>query len=442
MRPGPAGGDTDVHAATERRAEAEPGGAPGIGLYLHIPFCEKKCHYCDFNTYAGMDALIPRYVEALIAEVTRWGVALAGGQLPGTGPERAPARTVFFGGGTPSLLTPEQVAAILSACRRAFLLAEDAEVSLEANPGTLSVDLLRGFREAGVNRLSMGVQSFHDDELRWLGRIHSVAEVLASFERARAAGFANINLDLIYGLPRQSLDRWQESLRRALALRPEHLSCYALTVEEGTPLGRWVDQGRVPLPDPDLAADMYLATEEGLAAAGYEHYEISNWALPDRACRHNLIYWRNTPFLGCGAGAHSYLGGWRFADIRLPNHYIRAVACLAETALPDLSLAVQGEPLAEEALRRVAPVAMVEPIPPAVARGETMMLNLRLAEGVDPADFARRFGCTLEETYGPVLAELEGYGLLEWHEGRLRLSGRGRLLSNEVFVRFLERSQA
>lgn len=420
--------------------------APALGLYLHIPFCEKKCHYCDFNTYAGMDVLIPRYVDALMVEITRWGAALAGSRPEGTGrtmPSGAegmqvPVQTVFFGGGTPSLLAPEQVNAVLDACRRAFRLVDDVEISMEANPGTVSVDLFQDFRKAGVNRLSMGAQSFHDDELRWLGRIHTAPEVVTAFERAREAGFTNVNLDLIYGLPGQSLERWEESLRRVLALRPDHLSCYALTVEEGTPLGRWVREGTVPLPDPDLAADMYVAAEDALAAAGYQLYEISNWALPGRACKHNLIYWRNTPFLGCGAGAHSYLGGWRFGDIRLPNHYIRAVDRLAATPAPDLSRAVRGGVLGEDDLRKVAPVNMVEPLPPAMVRSETMMLNLRLAEGVDPADFSRRFGTSLTEAYGPVIEEFERYGLLEWNQGRLRLTGRGRLLSNEVFVRLFE----
>ncbi|MCX6020806.1 MAG: radical SAM family heme chaperone HemW [Chloroflexi bacterium] len=410
----------------------QPAHSPdGVGLYLHIPFCEKKCHYCDFNTYAGMSGLITPYVAALRQEIARWGQALTGPN----GPTRA--RTIFLGGGTPSLLTPEQLASVLDACRAAFALAPDAEVTMEANPGTISTDLLRGFHDAGINRVSMGAQSFNAGELEWLGRIHSVAGIGEAIQNARAAGFTNLNLDLIYGLPRQPLERWETSLREVLAIAPEHISAYALTVEEGTPLGRWVDEGKVPLPDPDLAADMYLATEAALGAAGYEHYEISNWAKPGRACRHNLIYWENEPWIGCGAGAHSFLPGLRFADVRLPNHYLQQMRRLAESPVPDLSWAVTQRGVTEEQLKAVGPVTMLDPLDRRMERGETMMLALRLAQGLDPAVFAGRFGESLDAAFGDTIRELEGWGLLEWNEGRLRLTDRGRLLGNEVFVRFL-----
>jgi len=249
-------------------------------LYLHIPFCRHRCAYCDFNTYAGQESLIPAYVNALIREIELVGLRTT--ELlnyPTT------VHTIFFGGGTPSLLTAGQFKKILVAIREKFDVLFNAETSLEANPGTISLAYLLDLRNLGFNRLSLGVQSAHADELRQLERSHNFCDVIEAVKWARMAGFDNLNLDLIYGLPEQTLSSWQDSLRRAVDLAPEHLSLYALTLEHGTPFGRWAARGRMPSPDPDLAADMYEWAGEYLAAQGYIQYEISNWAkfsLPDK----------------------------------------------------------------------------------------------------------------------------------------------------------------
>ncbi|MBI4506051.1 MAG: radical SAM family heme chaperone HemW [Chloroflexi bacterium] len=382
---------------------------PGIGLYLHIPFCKTKCHYCDFNAYAGLGAWHARYVAALRREI-----ALAGERY---GP--LAMRTLFFGGGTPSLLPPEAIAALIGDARRHHGVRPGAEVTLEANPATVELAGLRALRAAGVNRLSFGVQSLRPHGLRALGRDHSAAEAVASYEQARAAGFENVNLDFIYGWPGQTLADWDADLDAMLALRPEHLSLYALTVEQGTPLARLVAQGRVRPADDDLCADMYERAAERLAAAGYRHYEISNWARPAApggpalACEHNLVYWRNEPYLGLGCGAHSCFGGRRFWNVLSPQEYV----CRVEQGLP---VAAGGEALT-----------------PALALAEEVMLRLRLDEGLDFVAVAARHGADPRAVYGPALAELAALGLLDLDAAGARLTLRGRLLSNAVFVRLL-----
>lgn len=404
-----------------------------LSLYLHIPFCHRMCNYCDFNTYAGLEGLIPAYVDALCQEIGLWG------QEPPW-----PAHTIYLGGGTPSLLTPEQMERILQSCRDVFQVAADAEVSMEANPSSLTLDLLRGFRDAGVNRLSLGVQSFDDRELAALTRDHSAAEAVAAYAMARTAGFASINLDLIYALRDQTLAGWERNLTRALELAPDHLSLYCLTIEEGTPLARAVAKGRVRPPDPDLAADMYALSEEMLEGAGYEHYEISNWAKPGHACRHNLTYWLNRPYLGFGAGAHSSWGGYRFSDVRLPREYVQKVEELSRarpflepverTGVPSTS---SGNARGEGAIRARSPIAMLESISHRLAMAESMMLELRLGQGLDLAGFAQRYGVDVHSIHEREITDLMEVGLLQQQDGHLRLTPRGRLLANEVFVRFL-----
>jgi len=391
-----------------------------VSLYVHIPFCQSKCSYCDFNSYAGLDSLIEPYVDALLTEMSLWREPT----------QHMSVTTIFLGGGTPSLLPLAEVERIMTALRQRFRLAADAEVSFEANPGTIGCPYLEGLRSLGVNRLSLGVQSLHDDELATLGRIHTAAEAREAYDTARQTGFDNVNLDLIYGLPRQTMTAWQDTVREAIVLRPDHLSLYALTVEEGTPLADAVARGRLPPPDADLAADMYLWAEDALAAAGYQHYEISNWALPDRQCRHNLAYWLNEPYLGLGAGAHSCFGGFRFANVKDPQRYIPLVeqsakvdGCPAEGLTPFLT--------------GLGHIAFAEQMTPARAMAETVVLGLRLVEGLSLEEFRRRFGQELMSVYSAQVEELEALGLLERGDGCLRLTANARLLGNEAFVRFL-----
>jgi oxygen-independent coproporphyrinogen-3 oxidase len=391
-----------------------------VSLYVHIPFCQSKCSYCDFNSYAGLESLIEPYVDALLAEMTLWREAT----------QHTSVATVYLGGGTPSLLPLAEVERIMTALRRRFRLTDDAEVSFEANPGTVDGPYLQALRSLGVNRLSLGVQSFHDDELATLSRIHTAAEAHDAYNTARRAGFDNVNLDLIYGLPRQTMTAWQDTLREAIALQPDHLSLYALTLEEGTPLADDVAHGRLPPPNADLAADMYLWAEDALAAAGYQHYEISNWALPSRQCRHNLAYWLNEPYLGFGAGAHSCFGGFRFANVKDPHRYI-----------PLVEESAQGDGRAAEGLApfltSLRHIASAEQMTAARAMAETVVLGLRLVAGLPLKEFRRRFGQDLMSVYGAQVEELETLGLLERVNGCLRLTANARLLGNEAFQRFL-----
>ncbi len=399
-------------------------------LYLHIPFCQHRCGYCDFNTYAGLEDLIPAYVEAMCEEIR--GLADEAG-------ERLPAHTIFFGGGTPSLLPAVEVERILQTLEAAFDLQPSLEITLEANPGTLSLEYLRELHRLGINRLSLGMQSADPHELRLLERIHSYPEVIQAVSWARRAGFDNLNLDLIFGLPEQALETWQRSLRLALGLQPEHFSLYALTLEHGTPFGRWAKRGLLSEPDPDTAADMYEWAAEELDTFGYAQYEISNWGRRKAdfaetrldsqglaACHHNLQYWRNLPYLGFGAGAHGYAGSMRTADVLSPRVYIhrqqnptRRALCFPETPA----------------------TASAQPVDRTAEIGETMMMGLRLTrEGVPAKGFHERFGQGLEEVFGPQIQRLTGLGLLEWagpDRESLRLTPRGRLLGNQVFMEFI-----
>lgn len=391
-------------------------------IYIHIPFCQHRCSYCDFNTYAGIESLIPDYLQALCQEI-RFILLSSKEQLP--------VHTVFFGGGTPSLIPLEGLEQILITLRQAFHLYKEAEISLEANPGTLSLPYLQGLRSLGINRLSLGMQSAIPGDLRLLERQHDLSDVVQAVSWARQAGFENLNLDLIFGIPYQSLNSWSQTLRMALSLLPEHLSLYALTLEHGTPLEHWVSRGLVLSPDDDLSADMYDIASEMLAKAGYTQYEISNWARQDNqggllSCLHNLQYWRFKPYLGIGAGAHGFANQTRTANVLSPAMYIQR---LQERTMVN-SLPFPSTPAAIETI----------PIDQQRAIGEYMMMGLRLVqEGISKVDFLERFGKTLELEFGPVIEKLVKKGLLEWDQDgqSMRLTPRGRLLGNQVFSEFV-----
>ncbi len=451
-----------------------------ISLYLHIPFCAHRCAYCDFNTYAGQEGAIPAYVQALCSEIQAVGSSVersasAAETHPGVersdsaAETRLPVGTIFFGGGTPSLLPPAYYRDIFQAIHRYFDVLPDAEISLEANPGTVSPQYLHELREIGFNRLSYGVQSANPAELRMLERIHTYSDVVDAARWSRSAGFDNLNLDLIYGLPEQSLASWQNTVELVLGLRPEHLSAYALTLEHGTPFGRWARKGLLPLPDPDLAAEMYEWLDEHLSYNGYAQYEISNWARSkdesekmkdetDREfsslifhpssfqCRHNLQYWRNLPYLGLGAGAHGYADGVRYSNV------LRIKTYLERLKTDNYSLSTDNWPLSPAAVNhhRNSPREDMD---------ETMMTGLRLTtEGISAQAFRARFGVELTDIYREKIERLVKLNLLEWaaespsprgrgdrggvlsqpkDEGRLRLTKRGRLLGNRVFMEFI-----
>ncbi len=430
---------------------------PDTSIYLHIPFCTHRCAYCDFNTYAGQEDLIPAYVDALIREINFLGARLSDQATMRLGDYQTipTIGTIFFGGGTPSLLTPAQFEKIFHAIRTNFKLLEGSENTIEANPGTVSLDALQRMRQVGINRISFGVQSANPEELHMLERAHDFFDVIQSVKCARQSGFDNLNLDLIYGLPEQTLSSWQSTLQRIVDLHPEHISAYALTLEHGTPFGKWSSRGLLPLPDPDLAADMYEFAEEFLAANGYVHYEISNWARgvesrkskvelpdlrpstfdlqPDFACLHNLQYWRSLPYLGLGAGAHGYANCYRYSNMLRIKSYIDR---LANHQLPITNYQFPLTPATVNHHKQT----------PRDDMSEYMLNNLRLLiDGVAESDFRSRFGRGLTEIYPKEIEVLLRDGLFEKKTSEVsktsevyRLTKRGRLLGNQVFMRFVD----
>lgn len=394
-----------------------------ISLYFHIPFCAHRCAYCDFNTYAGQEQSIPAYVEALQKEIQIVGRSV---------PVNLPVHTIFFGGGTPSLLTAGQLGIILDSLHSSYTLSKDPEISLEANPGTCSREFLRDIRRLGFNRISFGVQSANPNELRLLERLHDYGDVVNAVKWSRQAGFDNLNIDLIYGLPGQTMADWQKSVDLILGLHPEHLSLYALTLEQGTPFGRWAERGLLPIPDADRVADMYEWVSERLPLYDFEQYEISNWSKPGRECRHNLQYWKNETYLGFGSGAHGYGAGNRYSNVLRIKTYINRLMTSGEEGYPfPLSPATVHQHLNS----------------PRENMQETMMTGLRLTrEGISFAEFHQRFNVDLREVFGREIEDLCDSDLLEWANAalpgerpdqRLRLSKRGRLLGNQVFMRFV-----
>jgi oxygen-independent coproporphyrinogen-3 oxidase len=395
-------------------------------LYFHIPFCTHRCAYCDFNTYAGQEEMIPGYVDALFKEVEYVGRVAAEQRI------ETNVHTIFFGGGTPSLLSPLQFDSIFKSIRASFSLTDDAEITIEANPGTVSYENLLALRKIGINRISFGVQSANMEELRMLERTHDFFTVIEAVASARKAGFDNLNLDLIYSLPEQTLQTWQTTVQRILDLHPEHISAYALTLEHGTPFGRWAQKGMLPLPDPDLAADMYEWASETLEANGYIQYEISNWARPNHECKHNLQYWRGLPYLAFGAGAHGYANGYRYSNVLRIKTYIERMTN------SDSRISTIEFPLAPTTVNQHKQT-------PQDDMSEFMMTGFRLTqEGVSVDEFKTRFDISMPDVFGKEIDELLKLGLIESKTSEfsknsevLRLTQRGRLLGNQVFMRFV-----
>jgi len=399
-------------------------------LYIHVPFCNHRCAYCDFTTYAGINYLIPNYTLAVCTELQ-----LLSSQL--TNKERI--GSIYFGGGTPSLLPISAYELIINCINDHFEVNNNVEVSLEANPGSLSLEYLAELKELKFNRLSLGMQSSHAPELKFLERQHTFADVILAIEWARKVQIDNYSLDLIFGLPGQPFDKWMLSVQRAVDLSPTHLSVYGLSIEEGTPLKTWVDEGKVCKPDEDAAAEMYEWVRGYLAREGYIHYEISNWAKkaakPDTfMCKHNMQYWRNLPYFGIGAGAHGYAFGTRVANHNHPLQYISSFSKINKEKLNN----EQSQKITYPSL----PCTNVaNPIDLETEMGETMILRLRLLEeGITVGEFSERFGLDMQQIYGEQIHKLIDFGLLEWRGKnleRLCLSDRGILLGNQVFLEFI-----
>ncbi len=378
-------------------------------MYIHIPFCVQKCKYCDFLSAPADKQVQNAYMEALLRE-------LEGGKCP---PD-CRVVSVFIGGGTPSVVDAAWIARLMDAVRERYALSDDAEISMEVNPGTVTEESLGVYRRAGINRLSIGCQSTRDAELAQLGRIHNFRQFLDTYGQARRAGFDNINVDLMSALPGQTMADWEETLGQVLSLEPppEHISAYSLIVEEGTPFYWMQEKGELDIPDEDTEREMYWRTAEILKKAGYEHYEISNYAQKGFVCRHNCGYWQRREYLGFGLGAASLYEGTRFKNTDSIETYMADSIETYRTGSRNFRTEFQ----------RLSTENEME---------ETMFLGLRMAEGVDAVTFANLFGRMPEEVYGEQIAESIREGLLQYSEGRIVLTRRGVDLSNYVMARFL-----
>ncbi len=372
-------------------------------LYIHIPFCEKRCLYCDFYTVAGVETRIPDYVSALQKEI-----ALRAAEDFW---QRQRFATIFFGGGTPSLLSPAQLAEILEACFSRLQFSSNLEITLETNPSTITNEQLSKYRAIGINRLSFGVQSFDENELLLLDRIHSPEQARAAVLGARYAGFENVSLDLIFALPKQTQKLWRENLKQAVELEPNHISAYNLTIETGTPLDRAIAQGKIQPLTEEEEREMYEFTIDFLAQNRYRHYEISNFARPGFEARHNLKYWDGSAYLGLGASAHSYNGKRRFWNVANLRKYLE---CLSQQELPEES----GEELTAQQ-----------------AQFEFAFLGLRQTQGVNLREFQRKFRKPFERAFNGAVPEMEREGLLVRDENFLRLSKEGIFLCDEICAR-------
>jgi oxygen-independent coproporphyrinogen-3 oxidase len=387
---------------------------PQAGIYIHIPFCERKCTYCNFNTTDFSGELAEQYIHAVAGEITYWGEHLK------QATESPRVDSIFFGGGTPSIIESDQLAGLITACRTAFDVDAESEITIEINPASFSRAKVDGWLNAGINRASVGVQSFIDQELVSLSRTHTAAGARRTLDLLREAGFKNISLDLIAGLPEQSLEDWEFNLREALAIRPEHLSLYLLEVKEGTQLYGQIKRGLRPRPDDDLTAEMYRMICDATGKAGYEQYEISNFAsvsegdqVSSLRSRHNLKYWTGAPFYGVGCGAHSYDGRARWVNVLKTETYIERVASVGHAIAERHELSEQDR------------------------AAEALFMGLRLKEGISLDEFHSEYGVDVIERFSTDLPRLADAGLIETNGGRLTLTAAGRLLSNEVFVSFV-----
>lgn len=378
----------------------------GLGIYIHIPYCAHKCGYCDFNSYAGASqSQMADYAAAVRREIAFWkdDPRIRGRSV----------RTVFIGGGTPSFLPAGTLLSIIEDCAHSFPLTAGAEISLEANPGTLDLEKLKVLRAGGCNRLSLGIQALSDPLLRTLERIHSATQGIEAIRLGRRAGFDNLSIDLMFAVPGQTRDQWRWTLREAVAMAPDHISCYHLTLEPGTDFHRRWRRDLLSLPAEEEGVAMLEETMDFLPGAGFEHYEISNFSRPGRRSRHNQIYWRNEEYLGLGAGAHSFLAGERFCNFHLPYRYVAAV------------------------LEKGSAVSSRETIRGTRALGESFMLGLRLMEGVDLEALSARYRLPVSELYHPLFQKLSEQQLVCLEGNRLRLTRQGILFSNEVFLTLL-----
>lgn len=406
-------------------------------IYIHIPFCVQKCLYCDFNSYSGLESLFELYTTALNKEIQTTAP-----QYPTT-----KISTIYLGGGTPNILPSPLIQSILNQLATSFKTTQSPEITMEANPG-LPIDIRHqtsDFRHpassiqhpASPNRISLGLQSLHNPELNALGRIHTAEQAIEAYHEARTNGFTNISLDLMYGIPRQTPQSWHTTLEEVIALNPEHISLYSLTIEEGTPFWDMQHSGSLQLPGDEQEADMYEHAIQTLTQSGYEHYEISNFARPGCQCRHNITYWKNNPYFGFGAGASGYLNGRRYTNIQNVQEYIKRATSEEPTKRTDRPQPTSPSPKSEvRSLKSL--IETEERLDKRGTMGETMFLGLRMIHGVNKAAFKTRYNITPNEAFPTQIAALKAQALLEETDTHLRLTHHGLLFANDVFAEFVE----
>jgi len=376
-----------------------------LGLYLHFPYCISKCPYCDFNSYQlKEDNQISSYISALYQEITAYSQKL----------KKSNIKTIYLGGGTPTILSGVKIYNILEFCKDKFTIDKNAEITIEANPGTLDGEKINLLIESGVNRLSLGAQSFNNLFLKKLGRIHNTQEIIDSYYLAREAGFNNISIDIMFALPDQITEDIQDTLKKALSLKPDHFSLYNLTIKPGTEYYKEYKRGKLKLPDEDEEFDMYNWAINYLEENGFEHYEIANFALPHKRSKHNLIYWQNRPYLGIGAGAYSFIRGYRYMNYENPSRYIKEVM---SGKLP----VDNGEKLS---LRK--------------RMTETIILGLRTKDGISYKKFKKRFKVNINDIFHKQIKKLVNLGLLQRDDDRIKLTRKGIFLANTVFREFVD----
>ena len=375
-----------------------------LGLYIHIPYCIHKCGYCDFNSHPIKQDEMDHYIDALVVEMKHYAKIYTNTNI---------IKTIFLGGGTPTTLNPFQLERILKECVNEFTIASNAEITIEANPATVGIELMKSIRTMGYNRISIGVQSFDKAELKLLDRAHGPKEIHSTVDCARKAGFDNLSLDLMFAVPNQSLSSWENNLNKALEKNPEHLSTYNLTIEQGTAFSKLQSNGKLIMPDDDHQLELYKRTIERLTKKGFHHYEISNFARRGKECKHNITYWENKNTLGLGAGASSYMNGTRFKNINLPAHYIRQVK--------EKKIAVEHSETLE--LRQ--------------AMGETIMLGLRLLQGISIHQFEKRFQISFIKLFRNIISALKEKELVIIEKDYLRLSQKGLFWADSVTLEFI-----
>ncbi len=376
----------------------------GIGLYIHIPFCRRKCNYCDFISYVNMENYIPQYIKTLKKEMYFYKANCSKQKI----------ETIYIGGGTPTILQPEQLEYIIESVFKTLKVNNEPEISIEANPDTITKEKLCKLKNVGFNRLSIGLQAYQTHLLKSMGRIHSPSRFKRAFLDAREAGFNNINIDLIFGLPGQTMAQWDETLKRVAELKPEHISAYSLKIEEGTLFYDQYKKGIIKLPEEEQEREMYYFLKDFLTSLGYIHYEISNFAFPGKECKHNILYWKNEEYIGIGAAAHSNFCKKRYYNEEDLEKYIKEFFLKNEPPFKDIEIITDGLEISE-----------------------TIIMNLRLIAGLNKEDFYYRFGVDIKELYRNEIRLLKSSGLLEETLTHIRLSKQGLDFANEVFVKFI-----